>query len=145
MKIQTMTKIARNRRVSNNRIIKGPADISYLVEMADNAAQELRPYLIKKRDFAKQYPSKRWIADELEAWITYLKAQQEVIAQFTETYNRLSEDFQVMKSQLKAAEKRADHNWLMASKGAVALAKINRDMIAHTSELQSQISELENQ
>jgi len=145
MKIETMTKIAENRRVSNNRAIKGPTDISYLAEMADNAAERLRPFLLKKRDFAKQYPSKRWIADELETWITYLKAQQEVVAQFTEVYNRLSEDFQAMKSQLKAAEKRADHNWLMASKGAVALAKFNRDMIAHTSELQSQISELENQ
>ena len=140
-----MTKIAENKTVSNNRVIKGPADISYLVEMADNAAERLRPFLLKKRDFAKRYPSKRWIADELETWITYLKAQQEVIAQFTETYNRLSEDFQAIKYQLKAAEKRADHNWLMASKGAVALAKFNRDMIAHTSELQNQISELENQ
>lgn len=136
------TKIAKNEAIIKAPKVKGPKDISDLVKRADNAAIKLRPFFIKKRDFAKKNPSKDWIKEELESWVEYLEAQQKVVSEFTELYNRLADDFLTLKLQLKEAEKKADRNWLLASQGAVALAKFNRDMLAQTSELYSQISEL---
>lgn len=125
--------------------IKGPKDLSHLVDMADSAAKQLRPYLIKKRDYAKEFPSKHWIKDELDTWTAYLKAQQDVVAQFTETYNRLAEDFEVIRREQKATEKRANEYWLLASKGAVTMAKLSLETIEIISRLKNEIAELKSQ
>lgn len=140
-----MTKLTKKTAIIKAPKIKGPIDISDLINRADNAAIKLRPFFIRKRDFAKKNPSKDWIKEELQSWVEYLEAQQKVMSEFTESYNRLADDFLSLKIQLKEAEKKADRNWLIASKGAVALAKFNRDMLAQTSELYRQISELKKQ